>query len=204
MKQVLLQHMQENRKEYIIAILILLTGLIFGVMMINNVNQNQEEQITSYLGAFLAALKEEHQINRFALLKNSILNNLILATALWFVGLAVIGIPLVFGIIFLKGFSLGYAIASVIAMLGAAKGMTFSIFGLFLQNMITIPCVLAIGVSGMKLYKSITKGYRKENIKTEIYRHTIFSCFIFILLCVSSLIEAYLSTVLLELIIPYF
>lgn len=50
----------------------------------------------------------------------------------------------------------------------------------------------------MKLYKSIVKNKRKENIKIEITRHTIFSVFILILLGVSAIIEVYVSTSLLQ------
>lgn len=50
----------------------------------------------------------------------------------------------------------------------------------------------------MKLYKSIVKNKRKENIKLEITRHTIFCAFILILLGVSAFIEVYVSTNLLQ------
>ena len=42
---------------------------------------------------------------------------------------------------------------------------------------------------------------QKENIKFELIRHTIFSIIIFIIICIASIIEAYLSTNLLLLII---
>ena len=66
------------------------------------------------------------------------------------------------------------------------------------QNILFIPCILALAVSGMKLYKSIVKDKRKENIKQEIIRHTIFCLFILIILEISALIEVYISTSLLQ------
>lgn len=55
----------------------------------------------------------------------------------------------------------------------------------------------------MKLYKSIVKDKRKENIKIEITRHTIFCAFMMLLLEVSAFIEVYASTNLLQICAKY-
>ena len=89
----------------------------------------------------------------------------------------------------------------IISTLGNWKGIIFIATSMLLQNLIYIPSIIALAVSGMKLYKSITKDKRKENIKFELIRHTIFSIIIFIVICIASIIEAYLSTNLLLLII---
>ena len=65
---------------------------------------------------------------------------------------------------------------------------------MFLKNLLTIPAILALAVSGMKLYKSIMQDRRRENIKQEIIRHSLFSLFILVVFIVSSFIEAFVST----------
>mgnify|MGYP001719959996 len=55
-----------------------------------------------------------------------------------------------------------------------------------------------MAVSSVNLYKVIVKDKRRENIKVEIARHTIFSVIILILLIASSFVETYLSNTLLE------
>lgn len=65
---------------------------------------------------------------------------------------------------------------------------------ILLHNIITIPGMLAISVSGIKLYKSIVKNRGKENIKLEILRHTFFSLFILIFMVLASFIETYISS----------
>lgn len=59
-------------------------------------------------------------------------------------------------------------------------------------------------MSGFKLYKSIIKDKRKENIKLEIIRHTMFSAVMLFLLIISSFIESFISTNILKVIIKYF
>ena len=74
---------------------------------------------------------------------------------------------------------------------------------MLLQNIIFIPAMLAIGVSGFKLYKSIVKNKGRENIKIEILRHTIFSLIMLFFLILASVIEAFVSTGILKLVIKY-
>ena len=119
-------------------------------------------------------------------------------------GCTIIGIPIVYILITFKGFSLGYTISSIIFTLGTGKGILFSIITLLLQNLITIPAILALAVSGMKLYQSMMKDKRKENIKVEMIRHTIFSVFIAFILMISAFVEVYLSNSLLTLCISFF
>ena len=74
---------------------------------------------------------------------------------------------------------------------------------LFLQNILFIPAILTIGVSSIKLYKSIITDRRKENIKIEIIRHTIISVIMLCVLILSSLIENEVSLNLLKMGIKY-
>lgn len=90
------------------------------------------------------------------------------------------------------------------SILGIGKGIFFIALSLILQNLIFIPATLALAVSGFKLYKSIIKDNRKENIKLEIVRHTIFSFIMLVLLLLSSVLENFVSTNLLKFFIKYF
>ena len=57
--------------------------------------------------------------------------------------------------------------------------------------------LLLLAVSGIKLYKSIMKDKRKENIKIEIIRHTVVSIIGLIFLVLATIIEVYISSSLL-------
>ena len=136
------------------------------------------------------------------MLKKSITSNLLTGIIIWFMGLTVIGMPVVYGIIAFKGFSLGYTLSAIIAILGK-NGIAFSIFALFVHNLIYIPSIFIISVSGIKLHKSIMKDKRKENIKLEICRHSITSFIVCIILVLAAFLEVYVSTSLLNNYIKY-
>ena len=200
----IVQHVKDNLKAYMLVSMILLIGIILGVILINNMNETQKQEISTYLSDFTTSLKNGSEIDQLQLLKKSITNNVILVLFMWFAGSTVIGIPLVIGMVAFRGFCLGYTISSAIAIWGTGKGILFFASTLLLQNLIFIPCIIALAVSGIKLYKSIMKDKRKENIKFEIFRHTIFSLFVLVLLLISSLIETYISSNLLTLCIGQF
>lgn len=204
LKNTIINHIINNRKEYVLITLIFIIGIFLGVMFINNSNEIQITEINSYLNNFIEKLKNTENLQNMKLLKTSIFENIILAITLWFFGTTVIGIPIVFGIILYRGFCLGYTIATIITIMGLGKGLGFIFVTLMLQNIIFIPAVLAIAVSGFKLYKSIVKDRGKDNIKIEVLRHTIFSVIMLLILCISSIVEILLSTNLLKKIIKYF
>lgn len=193
-KNIIYTHIVNNLKEYVSVILVFLIGIIIGVIVINNSREDQIVQINEYINNFISDLKECGNIDKSSLLAETFFGNLFLILALWFVGSTVIGIPIVYGIVAYKGFCLSYTISSSIITLGTWNGTLFSLSSMLLQNLIYIPCILALAVSGIRLYKSIMKDKRRENIKLEIVRHIMFSLLIGGLMLLGTLVETYIST----------
>lgn len=200
----IIEHIKDNLKLYIITSIFLLIGTVLGVIFVNNMNETQNQEIKTYIVEFTNLLKNGSTINNTELLKNSFINNLLLVLLMWLVGSTVIGVPIVIGIVLIRGFCFGYTISSILITFSLGKGILFIIITMLLQNIIFIPCLIALAVSGLKLYQSIMKDKRKENIKIEIFRHTIFCLMILIALAISSFIEVYISNNLLTLFIQYF
>ena len=203
LKDIIVNHIASNSKEYIIVTLLFIIGIFLGVLFVNNIKNDEFDSVQNYITTFIQKFKENPNIDSGELLKTSIIKNLILALSLWFFGTTVIGIPIVFGILIYRGFCLGYTISTFISTIGIAKGLAFVFSNMLLQTVIFIPAILAISVSGFKLYKSIVKDKRKENVKIEIIRHTIFSALMTILLCLSSVVEVFVSNNLLKIIVKY-
>ena len=197
-------HLEKNLKAYIIVSLIFLIGIIIGIIVINNSSEDQKEEISTYIYTFTNDLKENKNINDIALLLNSVKKNTLLVIFLWFMGSTVIGMSIVYITICFRGFCFGYTISSIILALGNGKGIIFAILTLLLQNIIFIPSIFALAVSGINLHNSIMEDRRKENIKVEILRHTAISVIILAFLVVSSLIEVYISKNFLLFFIKYF
>ena len=191
-----------NYKSYILVIILFSVGLFLGVLFINQ-TENQENVI-KYINTYIDEIKMLKSNNTIVQLKSDIKSNIFLVFILWFAGTTIVGIPIVFGIIIARGFCLGYTISACVITLGKTKGLIFVLLTIFLQNLILIPALIFLGVSSIKLYKSIVKDRRKENIKISILKHSIVSIFILIILIISSLIKIEISYRLILLFAKYF
>lgn len=190
---VILEFIQTNSKNCLILLIIFFIGVLLGVIFVNNCKETQENQIKSYIQNFVDGIRENYKISSTKLLWNAIMKNFITALVLWFLGLTLIGVPLIYLFIGYKGYCIGFTAASIIATLGGAKGTLFIASTMLLQNIIYIPIIIALATSSVKLYKKIMEDRRRENIKTQILKHTIFSVFMLVILILNSFIEAYIS-----------
>lgn len=198
-KNAMVENVIKYFKEYLIVTICFVIGVVAGVVFINNLSVNQSNEITTYVNSFIDTLKSGVSFDYFELLKNSIIQNSILVLVLWFVGATLIGMPLVFAIIIFRGFCLGYTVSAIVHILGTSKGIIFILTSVFLQNIIFIPAVIALAVSGIRLYQTVVKNRNSESIKFAILKHSIFALIILILLIISSIIEVFGSTNLLVL-----
>ena len=196
------QEISQNLKSYIIITIIFLIGIFLGTLFVNQINS--KEEISKYITTYIDETKSIEKIDYFTELQQDIKENILLAILLWFAGTTIIGIPIVLALIIFRGFCLGYTIASSVYVLGKIKGIIFVLITIFLQNLVFIPVIIILGVSSIKLYKSIIKDKRKENIKISIIKHSVLSLAMLALLILSSVIKIEISYRMIVNLIKYF
>lgn len=196
------ENILNNTKSYFIVIIIFTVGIFLGVMFINQTENKSE--IEKYINTYVDETKTLQNGDYIGELQRDIKNNIILVLLLWFAGTTIIGLPIVFAIILFRGFCLGYTIASCVYVLGKMKGIIFIIITIFLQNIIFIPALMVLGVSSIKLYTSIIKDRRRENIKLSILKHSIISFIIMVILILTSILKIEISYRLIVNLIKYF
>lgn len=201
---ILIEFIKNNIKEYITIALIFSIGIFLGVMFVNNLGEEQKQEIVSYVNTYKESFSQSESSGNITLLQNNIRDNIILTLIIWFIGSTIIGIPIVFGIIAFRGFCLGYTISSITVVFGVGKGIIFTLISILMQNILFVPAIISLGVSALKTYKSIYSDKKKENIKLEIVRHTIFSSLILVALIASAVVETQISANLLRNLIKYF
>ena len=200
--KIIKEDISNNIRSYFIILIIFVAGIFLGVMFINQLDD--KTQVEQYINTYIDETKTLENGDYFRELQNDIKNNIILVFLLWFAGTTIIGIPIVFGLILFRGFCLGYTIAACVYVLGRMKALIFIAITILLQNIIFIPAIMILGVSSIKLYKSIVKDRRKENIKLSIVKHSIISAMTLIALVVTSIIKIEISYRLIVNLIKYF
>ena len=196
------EEITNNIKPYIIITIIFLSGIFMGVLFINKTDTKND--IEKYINTYIDETKMMQNGDYLIEISKEIKSDIILTVLLWFAGTTIIGIPIVLGIILFRGFCLGYTISACIISLGKIKGIVFILTTTLLQNIIFIPAIIVLGVSSIKLYKSIIKDRRKENIKISILKHSIITMMVLISFIIASIIKIEVSYRLIIILIKYF
>ncbi len=191
MKKVLIEYIIRNKKNFIIIAILFCIGITIGIFSVNNSNDTQKEELNSYITNLLEKVKTTNNINNLELLGLSIKEKVTLILIVWFLGCTIIGGIFIYLAIIYKGFTIGYTISAMIAVLGTKQGIILSLISLLMQNIIFLPAFFLIAENGIKLYKGIYT--RCINLKEEVIRHSIIMLITIMLSIFSSLVEVYIS-----------
>ncbi|MDP4177572.1 MAG: stage II sporulation protein M [Bacillota bacterium] len=189
------KHFQDNFWLYMISLLCISIGIILGIYTVKYMGGLQKSDLISYLNSFTEnTLKGK--INSNAVLVETIKNNLPLLAAIWFLGLTIIGIPIILLFDIIKGFTVGFTISFFIKGLGS-KGILVSLLGVLPQNIIYIPCLLISSVLAMEFSLSILRDKINklwtQNIGVKIVSYSISFLLILLVMGVGFILEAYLT-----------
>ena len=205
-KEILIKHFQGNFFLYLLVIISLLIGISAGAITINVLDNNQKQEIISFLNSFLRILKDENNIDNFLLLKQSLVNNAKVTILIWILGITVIGIPIVIAIVALRGFIIGFTVGFLFDEFGL-KGLIFSLLAILPQNIFVIPGIVILSVFSIKFSitiitrKKIRNG--KNGFSKDFFQYTAFTLFIFVLFIISSMLEAYITPSFMKIISGY-
>lgn len=197
------KHFQDNFWLYMVSLLCISIGIVLGIYTVKYMGILQKNDLISYLKSFTENTSKGN-INSNAVLIQTLQNNLPLLLAIWFLGLTIIGIPVILLLDIIKGFTLGFTMSFFIKGLGY-KGILVSLLGVLPQNIIYIPCLLLSSVLAMEFSLSILKdkinNQWTQNIGMKTLSYSIAYLFIFLAMGVGFLFEAYMTPSLMKLVV---
>ncbi len=136
----------------------------------------------------------EDGVTRKALFQNAMLYHIQFLALLFFLGLAVIGLPIIWVLLFVKGVAIGFTVGYFVNQLGW-KGLLFSFSAIAPQNLIVIPVYIMASVFAMifsfTLIQSIFSKRYKLPVLQVFYRYIA----LFVLLIIGASVAAVLETV---------
>ena len=198
---VLARNIKENIGVYFTVFLFFAIGLAAGAFTVKALDNSQKQDLVVYLNRFFQILGSE-KIKSTTILTQSLKNNFQTVIIIWLLSITVIGIPVTLLIISFRGFIVGFTISFLIQGLGW-KGLLFSSAAVLPQNIIYIPCLLIIAAlsvsySMQAIKRRLRKGHQVYNTRGNIISFTIAIGVLLIIMCAGSIIEAYLSPVLIK------
>lgn len=182
-------HVKEHATIYMFMIILFLTGVIFGAIIVNSMSFAQKQDLFFYLERFFGQITGSEQINNSEILKTSFVYHFKYLILLFILGLSVIGLPLVWILIFLKGLVVGFSVGFIVNQLGA-KGLLLASLSIAPQNFLIIPVYLIAGSMAMIFSLTLLGKLFSKKIPQPIFQPFGRYITIFSLLLLASFVAA--------------
>lgn len=141
-------HVKEHAAIYLFMTILFLTGVIFGAIIVNSMNFVQKQDLFFYLERFFGQITDKEPIENMAILKESFFYHTKYLLLLFVLGLSVIGLPIVWILLFLKGLVVGFSVGFIVNQLGF-KGLALASLAIAPQNLLIIPIYIVAGSLSM-------------------------------------------------------
>ncbi|MFZ5943431.1 MAG: stage II sporulation protein M [Bacillota bacterium] len=181
-------------KNYLILLFVaffLIMGIVFGVLGVKALTPEQLSGLNSYIDTGLKTVGSTLDYQSTA--KQAIWRNLSTIFKIWFLGLTVIGLPLILVIIFTRGFILGFTVGFFLQNKGW-QGLIIILLTIFPQNIIHLPSLIIAGATSIGFTLYLLRG-RKDNtsISSNFIRFSAVMLLIALFMLLAGFLEGYVS-----------
>lgn len=177
---------------YVVCLVCFFSGIVIGTYTVKYMGSIDANVLLEYLNSFTQ--ENADKISGQVILVQTIKNNIPFILGIWFLGLTIIGIPLVMIIDLIKGFTFGFSISFIISNLGK-KGIYFVLLEIMPQNLIYIPCFIIASVIAMEFsIVSLKNRFEKrqgQRLSTRIVRYSVQFLLIIIIMFIGFFIESF-------------
>ena len=200
LRQRLKQHIRNNRWQYLVISLVFFIGLGMGTQKVAGL----EGGVRDYLGEMIDNYLQEGQeapIYGVSIFLAAAATQGKTVLAIWFLGLTIIGVPLILAVVFLRGYALGFTIGFLVHQKGGA-GIIMSVLSILPQNIVYIPFLIIWSVIAVN-FSAYLVGRNPGGVslgKTLVNYSLLLAVFL-VMFMTGAFVEAYLSPWFLSLIL---
>jgi len=184
-----------DKKAYFFIVLIMFClGISFGLYTVKYMGSSDKSDLTNYFFSFTNSIENE-PINYGNLLFVVIKKNILIILPIFLLGLTFFGAPII-----LKGFTLGYTFSFMVTTF-EGKGMGLALVSNIPQNLIYIPCFIALSVISLSMSTEKFKGkfFKHGKNKDAFFDGVLNKLIIIIILFgIGILVETYVSPSLIK------
>ncbi|MCL6639035.1 MAG: stage II sporulation protein M [Firmicutes bacterium] len=141
-----IQSLRHGWPAYLVVLAAFFTGVFAGTAGVDRLSHEQSLQLSSVLDRFiLQAGSVETAPDKTG---TALYDDTVLILSIYILGLSVIGIPVMLGLLFFRGFVLGFAV-QFLTREKAAQGIALALAAVFPQNLFLVPALLIGGVASL-------------------------------------------------------
>ncbi len=198
---VLRDYIQRNVALLFFLVILFVSGIAFGAFGVNALDDSQKSELVYYLDIFFASVGDSYGgPSGKEIFWHSFLNDLKVAGLIWFLGMTVIGVPVILSLVFLKGFMIGFTVGMLTFQQGL-QGLVISFIAVFPQSLISVPALFLISFSALNFSLLVLKNRwnrSREPIAPVFFRHLMLALLSVVVFALASIVEGYISPVFLQ------
>ncbi|API90467.1 stage II sporulation protein M [Virgibacillus pantothenticus] len=195
-KTLLINHVKEHATIYLFMVILFLTGIIFGAILVNSMNFVQKQDLFFYLERFFKQVTDNEQAAYIEIFKNSFFYHIKYLLLLFVLGLSVIGLPLVWILIFLKGLVVGFSVGFMVNQLGM-NGLLLASLSIAPQNFLIIPVYIIAGSLAMIFSLTLLSKLFSNRIAQPVFqpfgRYVLLFSLLILFASIAALLETFVS-----------
>ncbi len=182
-------------------VLVFGTGIVSGAFAVRMLPEAQLLELADYLQGFLGALREQSGvISSREALEIALFHHIKSIFLLWLLGFTMIGIPCIFFLVFTQGFILGFTIGFFIHEY-ILQGALFAMIGVLPQQLLFVPSMLFMALCAVSLSILLIRRCTSRatiHLKSYVVRYVAILPMILLVTLIGTLIEVYVSPILLK------
>lgn len=184
------EHIRQYWVIYLTLSSVYLAGAVFGAVGVGALGVAE----TSYLGKFLDTLLKSQPISLDPVFLGQLARDMfIMMAGIWILGLTIIGAPLIYLIVFTRGFILGFTVSFIIGVKGTL-GLGLILTTVLVPAILAIPLLL-LGASLATIFSFLLlRGKaRGESLRREFLYYTVAAMFVSLAAVVVGVAQGYFS-----------
>lgn len=188
-----------NKNLFVFLAVIVAVGVASGSIFVTFLNSSDKQIVINYLNDFLNSINSS-KLNYGITLTNTLIFTLGIGLLIWLLGISIIGFIFIILILFIKSFSLGFSLGSIIINF-KFKGIMLSFLYIVPHHVINMMIYILISSYALVLsYKLINSFIKKTafDFKNIFQRYNFILMFSLIILFISTLYEVYCMPYLLK------
>lgn len=190
MRKLLKEHIRQYWVIYLTLSGVYLAGIVFGAIGVGALSGTESTQLVQFLDKLLTSQPTFLDSNFLMQLARE---QFIIMAGIWLLGLTVIGTPLIYLIVFIRGFVFGFTISFIIGVKGF-WGLGLIIISVLLPAVAGIPLLLlGAGIATIFSFLLLRGKTAGESLRREFFYYSLATVFISLASIAVGLSQGYFS-----------